>query len=327
MSRRDSLVSDTPVPDPALAAVGQLRRSAVGRLRECGIEAAEADTDWLLAHVIGVGRGALRDQTVLTPDQGTCFETLLRQRCERAPLQHLTGVAGFRYLDLQVGPGVFVPRPETETLVDLAILHLAQVQATETAAGQSGSARRLRIVDLCTGSAAIALSLATELVGVDVWALEYDPGALTWARRNIDSHRDQVGAAQSRLRIVSGDITKSETASHLLAEAGSFDLVVANPPYIPTGAVPCEPEVRDHDPAIALYGGTDGLEVVRAVVAAAAVLLHAGGFLAIEHGDRQGEDGPDASVPQLVRSDGRFVHVADHADMSDRPRVTTAVRS
>ncbi len=325
-SPRDSLVSDVATVTQAVAVVGDLRRSAVGRLEASGIEAADANADWLLAHVTGVGRGALRDRTVLTADQLTRFEAVLARRCERVPLQHLTGIAGFRYLDLQVGPGVFVPRPETETLVDLAILGLAQVQATATAAGRSGLDLRPRIVDLCTGSAAVALSLATELDGVDVWALEYDADALIWAQRNVDSHRGQVDRAQSKLRIISGDITEPITVSQLSAEAGDFDLVVANPPYVPTGAVPCDPEVRDYDPAIALYGGTDGLDVVRAIVAAAAAMLRPGGFLAIEHGDRQGEDGPDASVPRLLRRDGRFGHIADHVDLSQRPRVTTAVR-
>lgn len=327
MSQRVSLVSDAPAVPAVPAAVGRLRRSASERLRQAGVEAGESDADWLLAHVTGVGRGGLRDQTVLTTDQVSRFQALLQQRCERVPLQHLTGLAGFRYMNVEVGPGVFVPRPETEILVDLAIRELAQDRQRAVHEGSSGPRFRPRIVDLCTGSAAIALALATEVVGVDVWAVEYDARALTWARRNVDAHCQQVEKAQSSLQVVAGDVTKPEIVSQLLAAAESFDLVVANPPYIPVGAVPCDPEVRDHDPAMALYGGIDGLDVVRAIVAAAAALLHPGGFLAIEHGDRQGRDGPDASVPRLLADDARFVTVADHVDLAGRPRVTTAVRA
>lgn len=318
-------MSDLRASSQGGASVGQLRRSAVNSLRASGVEAAASDADWLLAHVLGVARGGLRDQTPLTAAQLARFQSLLNRRCERVPLQHLTGIAGFRYLEVAVGPGVFVPRPETETLVELAIQQLAQIRAAASPDGPSGSTPRPRIVDLCTGSGAVALALATELIGVDVWAVEYDAAALVWAQRNIERHREQVDRQQSKLRLVNGDVARSETVTQLVAEAGSFDLMVANPPYIPTGAVPCDPEVRDHDPEAALYGGTDGLDVVRAIVAAAAALLHPGGFLAIEHGDRQGEDGPDASVPQLLRSDGRFIHVADHVDLSHRPRITTAV--
>lgn len=308
------------------ATVGDLRRSAAGRLRSAGIEAGAADADWLLAYVTDSGRGSLRDQTVLSTTQLARFEALLRRRCERVPLQHLTGIAGFRYLELRVGPGVFVPRPETETLVDLAIRHVARVRRATTERAP-GLVPRLRIVDLCTGSAAIALALATELVGVDVWAVERSAAALAWAQQNVNGHVEQVTRQQSTVRIGEGDVTDSVVTERLLAEAGGFDLVVANPPYIPVDAVPCDPEVRDHDPAIALYGGADGLDIVRFIVAAAARLLRPGGFLAIEHGDRQGEAGPDASVPRLLRGDANFGAVADHVDLAGRPRVTTALRT
>lgn len=314
------VTSDTPVA----VQVGQLRPSAACRLRASAVSSPESDVEVLLAHVLACSRAQLRHSKSLTSEQLAQFETLLELRCQRVPLQHLTGVAGFRYLDIQVGPGVFIPRPETEVLVELAIAAVSRGLAPSESERRTPR-ERARIVDLCTGSAAVALSLATELTGVDVWAVEKDPDARSWAHRNLAANQQRVEHSGSSVRLVLGDVTDIAAMSQLALAIGPADVVVSNPPYIPAGAVPCDPEVRDHDPAIALYGGADGLDVIRGILDTAAAMLRRGGVLLIEHGDRQGESGPDSSLPQLIRADRRYGTVADHRDLSGRPRVATAV--
>ena len=248
-------------------------RSATDRLRRAGITGPRTDAELLAAHVLGASPGQAWAAAVLgrplTADQARRLDDLVDQRAARVPLQHLTGRAGFRTLELAVGPGVFVPRPETEVVAGLAV---------EACAGLDAPC----VVDLCTGSAAIALSVAVEVPGARVVALEREPDALAWARLNVDR------LAPGRVELRAGDVAGCP-AGVLADLVGAVDVVVANPPYIPRGMRPVDPEVADHDPAAALYGGgDDGLVVPAAVVRAAAVLLHPGGLLVMEHGDAQG---------------------------------------
>lgn len=271
-------------------------------LAAAGVPSPDADAVELLSHVLGVDHGEVRMRGILrTPvveRDAERFEDLVHERAARVPLQHLTGRAHFRHLTLAVGPGVFVPRPETELTAGRAV----------EAARAAGPAPV--VVDLCTGSGAIALAVADEVPGARVHAVELSPDAHGWARRNTD----RLGLPVD-LRL--GDAT---TAFEDLE--GAVDVVVSNPPYIPDGAVPVDPEVRDHDPALALFGrSADGLAVPLAVAARAAVLLHAGGVLVMEHADEQGE-----SLPAALRATGEWRDVVDHRDLAGRPRTTVAVR-
>jgi release factor glutamine methyltransferase len=238
------------------------------------------------------------------PSTARRIEELVEQRAARLPLQHLTGRAAFRTVELDVGPGVFVPRPETEVVAGLAIGEAAALAD----AGVSPV-----VVDLCTGSGAIAIAVAVEVPPARVVAVELDPLAHAWARRNVDALAPDVDLRR-------GDAVGSDTG--LLADlAGRVDVVVANPPYIPDGARPVDPEVADHDPRFALYGGgADGLDIPRGVVAAAAGLLRDGGLLVMEHGDAQG---PDAR--RLV-TERAWHDVATAEDLTGRARALLARR-
>jgi release factor glutamine methyltransferase len=288
----------TPERPTLAAAVGRARSD----LEAVGIASPDVDAVELAAFALGVDAGDVRRRMVLRDhaDPGflDTFDGLVAERLSRVPLQHLTGRAHFRRLTLAVGPGVFVPRPETEVTAGLAI-------DAALAAGPDPV-----VVDLCTGSGAIALAVADEVPGAVVHAVELAPEAHAWAERN-------VVAAGRPVDLRRGDAT---TAFDDLL--GTVDVVVSNPPYIPDGAVPVDPEVRDHDPEVALYGrSADGLAVPLAVAARAAVLLRPGGRLVMEHADVQGE-----TLPRALAAAGEWAEVADHPDLSGRPRATTAVR-
>jgi release factor glutamine methyltransferase len=260
------------------------------------------DAELLLASVLGVSRGRLLTLVQVPEDVGVRFAALLDQRADRVPLQHLTGRAPFRYLELAVGPGVFVPRPETEQLAGWALAQLAGADAPV-------------VVDLGAGSGALALSIAHEHPGARVTAVERDPGAVEWTRHNATA---RASAGDTPVEVVAGDMTDPQLLRDL---DGAVDLVVSNPPYVPDGArVPRE--VADHDPPLALWGGPDGLDVVRGLLTTAARLLRPGGRLGIEHADQQG-----TSLPALVRAHGAFTDVEDHPDLAGRPRFTTARRA
>jgi release factor glutamine methyltransferase len=223
------------------------------------------------------------------------LDELVRQRAARVPLQHIVGSAGFRYVDLAVGPGVFIPRPETELLVDEVLVAIAGTVAP-------------RVVDLCAGSGAIGLSIATECPAATVDLVELSAAAMPWLRRNAEGV-DNVRLHQADLSEAPDDL------DHVV------DVVVSNPPYVPLDERHLvEPEVRDHDPASALWAGADGLDVIRRLVDRASVLLRPGGRLIIEHSDRQGD-----SAPAVVRAAG-YLDVVDHADLTGRPRYLTASR-
>lgn len=305
---------------------------AAGVLAEAGIGPARAEAEQLAAHAVGVSRGRLALVAELTADQFACFEALLARRARREPLQHLLGRAGFRHLDLAVGPGVFVPRPETELLAGWGIEQAlrrtaagraaAEHLAVEQPAGQpetttEGPAQVL-VVDLCSGSGAIALAVANEVPSARVVAVERSADALSWLRRNAT---ERAAAGDRPIRVVAGDVTDPRLVTdpaQLAEAAGRVDVLLCNPPYVPDGTgVP--PEVAEHDPAEAVFGGTDGLAVIRAVIDRAAALLRPGGVFGVEHDDTHG-----AAVPALLRADGRFVEVTGHLDLAGRPRFATA---
>lgn len=281
---------------------------AVAALTEADVPSPRADAMLLAAHAIGADRSEVERRMLLggelAQDQGRRLRSLVAERSARVPVQHLTGTAPFRRLELQVGPGVFVPRPETESVADLALSGLVGTDEPT-------------VVDLCTGSGALALAIADDVPGVHVTAVEVDDLALAWAARNIEV----TGLA---VELLAADATTDPTDVPGLAElVGAVDLVVSNPPYIPTGMVPLEPEVAEHDPSVALYGGSeDGLAIPLAVAASAATLLRPGGLLVMEHADGQGE-----SLPHALRATGAWVDVVDHPDLSGRPRATTARRA
>jgi len=282
------------------------------RLAGAGVETPRVDAELLLSYVLEIPRGRLFLSDPIDQGDQVRFETLIARRASRVPLQHLVGEAPFRHLVLAVGSGVFVPRPETESVAEFAIRALRD------------NAEERLAVDLCTGSGAIALALATEVPGSIVHAVEREDAAVAWTRRNIDALHSDVMAANSQVVLHHCDATTVH--EHALANLnGRVDVVVTNPPYIPIAAVPRDPEVREFDPPAALYGGPDGLDVVRGLVEAAWSLLRPGGVLVIEHSDQQGELAGEHGVPHVVRAFG-FVEVDDHVDLAGRDRVTTARR-
>ena len=267
-------------------------RDAARVLAAAGVASPAHDAEELAAHVLGLSRSRLVLLDRLPAEAAGRYAELVEQRAARVPLQHLTGVAGFRRLDLAVGPGVFVPRPETEVLVDWALARLRPGDL---------------VVDLCAGSAAIALAIADEAPGVAVHAVEREEYALAWAARN-------VAATGLPVALHRGDVADPGVLADL---DGTVDLVTANPPYVPAGA-DVQREVAEHDPPAAIWGGEDGLVTMRAVERAAARLLRPGGLLAVEHAAAQGE-----AVPAVFRA---WADVQDHRDLLDRPRFTTARR-
>jgi len=277
-------------------------------LTEAQVSSPQVDAELLLAHVLGVERNQLTSVNQISDEQLFEYEDLVARRAERVPLQHLTGIAYFRHLELAVGPGVFVPRPETELLVEAAIAHLKDIPAPRNA------------VDLCSGSGAIALSIALEVPGTIVLAVELSDDAVKWLAHNIVDHAAQLEAVGSHVFIHHGNAGDRTLLADMV---GQIDAVVTNPPYIPSDMIPRDPEARDHDPAIALFSGQDGLDVAREVVVVAADLLKPGGFFGMEHADVQGE-----SVPALLNEmTGTWLDVKDNLDYNKLPRFTTAVRS
>ncbi len=283
--------------------LGTAVRSATTALADAGVPSPEADAVTLAAHLLGVDVGEVRRRMVLGSAAPAGYAALVSERARRVPLQHLTGRAAFRYLELAVGPGVFVPRPETEIVAGLAV----QAAVAAVAAGTDEPL----VVDLCTGSGAIALAVKDEVPAARVVGVELSDLAYAWAERN----RDRLGL---EVLLVLGDAT-----SALPELDGTVDVVVANPPYIPEGAVPVDVEVRDHDPELALYGGSaDGLAIPRLVAARAAVLLRPGGVLLIEHADTQGE-----ALVAALSATGAWVGTQDRVDLAGRPRVAVARRA
>jgi release factor glutamine methyltransferase len=268
-------------------------------LAEAGVGSPRHDAEALLAHLLGCTRAVLLTLGEIPPDAEDAYASLLRRRAGREPLQHLVGSAAFRHVEVAVGPGVFIPRPETELVAGAAI---AEALAIARAGG------RPVVVDLCSGSGAIALAVADEAPTAEVHAVERFPAAYRWLALN---------AAGSRV-----EIHEADAATALPHLDGSVDVVVSNPPYVPESDRPrMDPETLRHDPPEALWGGgSDGLEVPGAVIGAAARLLRPGGLLVLEHADGQG-----AAVRALLGS-GRWAEAATHRDLTGRDRFATARR-
>lgn len=273
-------------------------RTATERLQSAGVASPEHDAKALAAHVLGLAKPSDLLMVDALDDATTSrYDELVARRAERVPLQHLTGTAPFRHLELEVGPGVFVPRPETESVVGWAVAALDDVP-------------RPLVVDLCTGAGTVALALANEVPAATVHAVERDPKALEWAQRNA-ARRVVAGDTPVQLHLGSVEDCLPELD-------GQVDLVASNPPYVAEHErhLP-DPEVVDHDPEIALFAGADGLDVIRLVEQAARRLLKPGGLVVVEHSDRQGSSAP------AVFGAG-WVDVADHHDLTGRDRFVTA---
>lgn len=269
----------------------RLLEQATADLEAGGVASPRHDAEVLLSHVTGVPRMLLMSQAKPHGRQVQDFLAMVAARASRRPLQHLTGTAAFRYIDVEVGPGVFVPRPETELLAGWAIDHAKTLESPV-------------VVELCAGAGAISLSVVHEVPGARVHAVELDEPAFEWAHRNL---------AGTGVDLRLGDMADAFTDLD-----GQVDVVVANPPYIPLDAwESVAPEARDHDPALALWSGDDGLDAMRVVDQVAWRLLKPGGVVGAEHADAQGE-----SAPQVFQA--RWAEVRDHTDLADRPRYVTA---
>jgi release factor glutamine methyltransferase len=262
---------------------------------------AEVEAEHLLAHTLGISRmdlhnpltvenalAAIGDMTVVEET----FWKLLDRRCAHEPLQYLTGLAYFRHLEIKVGPGVLVPRPESELLVESVLTHIEKL---------SGA---VSVVDLGSGSGALALAIATEAPQTHVIAVEKSPEAIHWLKEN-------VAFIDEKVRILESDVATA-------LEGVKCDVVIANPPYIPDSQE-LPRDVADHEPAFALFGGVDGMKSPRLFISTASRILKSGGFLAIEHHEEQG-----ASIADVLRMD--FTDILLHQDLTGRPRFTTAVR-
>lgn len=282
-----------------MATARALAAAAADRLREAGVASPDHDAGELLAHVLGTRRSQLALVDEVDPVTTGEYDVLVARRARREPLQHLIGRAWFRHVSVAVGPGVFVPRPETELLAGWAIEQARSVLA---------EGRTPVVVDLCTGSGVIARSIADEVPEARIHAVELDPPAHAWAEQNL---------ADTAVDLRQGDL-----ASAFDDLAGQVDVLVSNPPYVPLEAwESVAVEARDHDPHLALFSGDDGLDAIRVLERRGAVLLRAGGVIGVEHADAQGE-----SAPAVFSRSGRWDEVRDHRDLADRPRYLTARR-
>ncbi|MCE5291131.1 MAG: peptide chain release factor N(5)-glutamine methyltransferase [Nocardiaceae bacterium] len=272
---------------------------ASAQLSAAGVASPVVDAEELAALVLGVSRMRLILTPTMSESQFERFTELVNQRAQRIPLQHIVGSAAFGPLLLDVGPGVFTPRPETEWLLEW-VVRVAPPNAT--------------VLDLCAGSGALALAIAHVRPDLTVHAVEVDDDAIAWTRRNADT---RARAGDRPITLHHGDVTDSALLPEL---DGRVDVVVSNPPYIPDAAI-LEPEVADHDPAQALFGGQDGTDVIAAMVPNVARWLVDRGVVAIEHDDTNGD-----RCVRLLESDGRFSGVSARLDLTGRPRFVVAER-
>jgi release factor glutamine methyltransferase len=283
--------------------IKQILRSAKERLSAAGIN--EIDAEHLFAYVVGLSRMDLHNPVKLDEslkslgDFGIIEDTfakLISRRANHEPLQYLTGIAYFRHLEIEVGPGVLVPRPESELLVEAVLTHITNLSDRDG---------EISVIDLGSGSGALALAIATEAPKSRVIAVENSPEAIFWLKKN-------VAAISENVRIVESDVSDA-------LPGVKCDIVSANPPYIPD-AQPLPRDVAEHEPSVALYGGVTGMETPALFIAAASRLLKSGGVLAIEHTEVQGD-----SIAALLAKD--FIDVSQHKDLTNRPRWTSAVKA
>ncbi|MBP1325658.1 release factor glutamine methyltransferase [Leucobacter exalbidus] len=296
-------------------ALQQQLRQLADTLAAAGIDTPMVDAELLAGHVLGESRGRVQALAIMgrtfTEAQHAQFEALGQRRAERVPLQHLTGLAPFRTLELKVGPGVFVPRPETELIAQIAIDELA-LKPDPLA------------LDLCTGSGALALAMAHEVPTARIWAVEKDETAYSWAAQNVADWGDH------RVTLLLGDIAELDDPDQGTQQpAGEIDraitpllerfaVLASNPPYVPASEIPVDPEVREHDPDLALYSGSDGLDAIRILSRAGRRLLAPGGLIVLEHTEEQG-----AAIRGLLARDG-WQQTHTHVDLTGRDRATSA---
>jgi release factor glutamine methyltransferase len=268
-------------------------------LTQAKVPNPQVDAYWLICHAAGISRAEMLNRMTfdlgLTDPQREILLVALEKRMQRIPLQHITGSAGFRDFELKVGPGVFIPRPETEMVVQLGIDYLNQIPATSVA------------LDIGSGSGAIAIALAREVKNVRVIAVEASEAAAVYTAQNIHDLAPGV-----ELRV--GDFQEN-----VLDMSGTLDLLISNPPYIPVDAIPIDQEVREHDPDLALYGGQDGLDVIREIIQFGPLLLKRGGMMVLEHADGQSD-----AVCELLLEEG-FSKVQAHSDLTERLRSVSAI--
>ncbi|WP_053351956.1 peptide chain release factor N(5)-glutamine methyltransferase [Leucobacter musarum] len=297
----------TPATGGAGTPVSLLLDEIGEQLVASGIVDARADAELIIGHVLGVTRGRVQALAILagsvSDDDASRMREIADERARRVPLQHLTGRAPFRSIELSVGPGVFVPRPETETVAQFAIDAARRVPDPQPI-----------VVDLCTGSGALALSIAHEVPRARVWAVEKSRDAHAWAQRNVDEWGD------GRVALLLGDVEHLDALPELAALRGRVHVLVSNPPYVPSGMVPRDPEVRDHDPELALYSGVDGLDLIRIISRAALRWVLPGGSLVLEHAELQGR-----AIREVLAADG-WQQTETHVDLTGRDRTTTAIR-
>ena len=283
------------------------------RLKNANVSSPRFDAESLVAFVLNTSRNRVGLISEISDEQYRDIEKLVEKRVRRIPLQHLTGEQGFRHLVLSVGPGVFIPRPETEILVESVIRYI-----------KDRNQDRIIVVDFCSGSGAIALSIAKECSNVEVFAIEKSTEAFEYLEINYQKYKEEITSHNCIVHLIHADINSEiEVLNNLI---GQIDVVVSNPPYIPEKMVPKEIEVKDHDPSIALYGGKDGLEIVRVVVQKANKLLKKGGLLAIEHSDLQGNPDNELSVPYILKETDSFEKIEDRKDLNALPRYCVGIK-
>jgi len=278
--------------------ISEVLRVATDKLASAGVNAPIVDSELLACFVLGLERSELTmlliEQQVFPEDKIADYLLAVSRRENREPLQHITGLAPFRHLELNVGPGVFIPRPETEQLVQFALEKI-------------GSLQNPIVVDFCSGSGAIAISLSTELERATVFAVELSPQAFTFLERNFRKYGlDPKTAKNQDLGIAFDEL------------AEQVDLVISNPPYIPDAAVPIDLEVQLHEPSLALYGGEDGLDVIRRIASRAFYLLKPSGLLLIEHADSQAH-----AISELLLKNG-WLDVVSSQDLAGKDRMISA---
>lgn len=280
-----------------------LLSAAAALLDAAGVASPRVDAELLLAFALGVPQGRLVLAAAPSDAQTSAFWALVRRREMREPLQYLLGTAAFRHLSLAVGPGVFIPRPETELLVDAVLPSVRTIE-------------RPVVVDLCAGSGALGLAIAQECPAARIIVVEHSGDALVWLRANVASL-----APDGRVSVLAADITDPAVVEipALADVVGRVDAVVANPPYVPA-SIPVDAEVA-HDPPDAVFAGPDGLGLMPAVFAVAGQLLHPGGLVVVEHSESHGP-----ALLDLVRSMGEWFSVFDHVDLAGRDRFVSAVR-
>jgi release factor glutamine methyltransferase len=278
--------------------ISEALESATDKLTSAGVTSPSVDAELLGCFVLGIERSeltmlSLREE-LFPEDKIAQFETSVARRVKREPLQHITGLAPFRHLELHVGPGVFIPRPETEQLVELAIESIKKIE-------------KPLVVDLCSGSGAIAISLATELEGSRVFSVELSEQAFEFLSNNYQKYGLDTKSA------------KNEDLANAFDELeAQVDLVISNPPYIPDSAVPVDLEVQLHEPSLALYGGEDGLDVIRRISDRALYLLKPSGLLLLEHADTQAQ-----AISQLLLNQG-WQEVISSQDLAGKDRMISA---